>query len=169
MGYFSDIYKSAVSILQGMSATIKVYFSPPATIQYPFEPSKTQPTFRGVVVHLTDLATGKPKCTGCTLCAKACPAQAIHIETSRGEDKKIRVDRFAIDNGHCLVCNLCVEACNFGALYMAPKWNTMTEVPEELIWEYDKLLEWGMPYSKAEEPKKPAAVPGDGAKGGVAQ
>lgn len=46
------------------------------------------------------------KCTGCTLCVKACPFAAIHIA-----DKKA-----AIDMGKCTLCGSCAAACKFSAI-----------------------------------------------------
>ena len=45
------------------------------------------------------------KCKGCSLCAKACPFDALKI-----------VDRLAIvDEGKCTNCNACIAKCKFDA------------------------------------------------------
>ena len=53
----------------------------------------------------------KDKCKGCTLCAKACPFDALKI-----------VDRLAIvDEGKCTNCNACISKCKFDAIEAAPE------------------------------------------------
>jgi NADH-quinone oxidoreductase subunit F len=47
------------------------------------------------------------KCTGCTLCARQCPVDAI-----RGERKALHV----IDQDACVRCGVCRDVCNFDAV-----------------------------------------------------
>jgi NADH-quinone oxidoreductase subunit F len=57
---------------------------------------------------LVDFLIDPEKCTGCTLCAKNCPVEAIS-----GEPKKVHV----IDMEKCVKCGKCLTVCNFEAVY----------------------------------------------------
>jgi len=57
---------------------------------------------------LVDFFIDPEKCTGCTLCAKNCPVEAIS-----GEPKKVHT----IDTEKCVKCGKCVTVCNFEAVY----------------------------------------------------
>ncbi len=50
------------------------------------------------------------KCTGCTVCAKACPTNAIS-----GERKEVHV----IDQEKCIQCGECYSKCNFDAVLIS--------------------------------------------------
>lgn len=57
---------------------------------------------------LVDFNIDPEKCTGCTLCAKNCPVDAI-----KGKPKEAHI----IDNSICVKCGKCITSCQFGAIY----------------------------------------------------
>jgi len=57
---------------------------------------------------LVDFHIDPEKCTGCTVCAKNCPVDAI-----AGEAKKVHT----IDNSVCVKCGKCITSCRFDAVY----------------------------------------------------
>ncbi len=61
----------------------------------------------GVCRELTTFFIDEKACTGCTVCARNCPAGAI-----AGEKK----EPHAIDQDKCIKCRVCYEKCKFGAV-----------------------------------------------------
>jgi NADH-quinone oxidoreductase subunit F len=61
----------------------------------------------GVCTALVTYSIDPEKCTGCTVCARKCPVQAIS-----GERKKTHL----IDPLTCIKCGVCREACRFDAV-----------------------------------------------------
>ena len=59
--------------------SMRYFFSPKATINYPFEKGPVSPRFRGEHA-LRRYPNGEERCIACKLCEAICPAQAITIE-----------------------------------------------------------------------------------------
>ena len=65
--------------------TLKYFFKPKATINYPYEKAPQSPRFRGEHA-LRRYPNGEERCIACKLCEAVCPALAITIEAEpRGE------------------------------------------------------------------------------------
>ncbi|MDD4772631.1 MAG: NADH-quinone oxidoreductase subunit NuoF [Eubacteriales bacterium] len=61
----------------------------------------------GVCKNLLRYIIIEDKCTGCSACARVCPADAIS-----GEIRK----KYVIDPAKCIKCGACMEKCRFGAI-----------------------------------------------------
>ena len=121
--YFGGIVEGMKTLATGMKVTLKEYFTPKSTEQYP-ENRKTTlhvaKRHRGRLVFKRT-EDGAYKCTACTLCEKACPNGTIKIvsemrvDEETGKKKRALVD-YQYDLGDCMFCQLCTNACNFDAI-----------------------------------------------------
>ena len=121
--YFGGIASGLKALTTGLKVTMKEYFTPKSTEQYPENRKTTlhiSPRYRGRLAFVRD-ENEAYKCVGCTLCEKSCPNGTIKIQTEMVEDpetgkKKRRLVDYQYDLGDCMFCELCVNACNFGAI-----------------------------------------------------
>jgi len=97
-------------LLKGMSVTLRYFFAPKVTIQYPEQKTPKSPRFRGLHA-LRRYENGEERCIACKLCEAVCPALAITIDSEEREDGTRRTTRYDIDLFKCVYCGLCEEAC----------------------------------------------------------
>jgi formate hydrogenlyase subunit 6/NADH:ubiquinone oxidoreductase subunit I len=89
---------------------VRSLFSKPVTELYPVERQPTPDRLRGTLVWNPE------KCTGCCLCVKDCPSNALELITIDRENKRF-VMRY--DIGRCTFCSQCVQNCRFNCLEMS--------------------------------------------------
>ena len=90
-------------------------FRRPFTERYPFVVKPAPDRTRG------ELLWESSKCTGCMLCVRDCPADAISVTVLDRAAKKF-IFRYRTDR--CIYCGQCVVSCKPGALSMsASKWH----------------------------------------------
>ena len=124
---------------KGMFLTLKYFFKPKVTINYPYEKGSLSPRFRGEHA-LRRYPNGEERCIACKLCEAVCPAQAITIEAEPRDDGSRRTTRYDIDMTKCIYCGFCQEACPVDAIVEGPNFAFATETREELYYDKDKLL-----------------------------
>jgi NADH-quinone oxidoreductase subunit I len=147
------VFRAAKSLLliefvRGMALTLKYFFRPKVTLNYPFEKGPISPRFRGEHA-LRRYPNGEERCIACKLCEAVCPAQAITIEAEPREDGSRRTTRYDIDMTKCIYCGFCQEACPVDAIVEGPNFEFSTETREELIYDKDKLLANGERWERA--------------------
>ena len=104
-----------------MKVTIRNFFAPTVTLEYPLKKQPMTANFRGMV----DL---KPQaCVICYQCIKICPTAALylfHKQTVVSDKKKNEITKFTYNAELCCFCGLCDEICPTDAIFM----NKMYEV-----------------------------------------
>ena len=136
-----------LELARGLLLTLKYFFKPKVTLNYPYEKGYLSPRFRGEHV-LRRYPNGEERCIACKLCEAVCPAQAITIEAEPRLDGSRRTTRYDIDMTKCIYCGFCQEACPVDAIVEGPNFEYATETREELLYDKEKLLRNGDIWEK---------------------
>ena len=94
--------------------TLKYFFKPKVTINYPFEKNPLSPRFRGEHA-LRRYPNGEERCIACKLCEAVCPAQAITIESEP------RDEAGGLQERQRLLMMTPISAADFSAAKGAPR------------------------------------------------
>jgi len=92
------------------SDVLRSLWQKPVTQKYPFERIEAPERLRGKLVWDPE------NCTGCGLCNKDCPADAIEIITI---DKKAKRFVMQYHMDRCTYCAQCIESCRFDCIKMS--------------------------------------------------
>ena len=136
-----------LEFVKGMWLTLKYFFRPKVTLNYPYERGPLSPRFRGEHA-LRRYPNGEERCIACKLCEAVCPAVCITIEAEPREDGSRRTTRYDIDMTKCIYCGFCQEACPVDAIVEGPNLEFSTETREELFYDKAKLLANGERWEK---------------------
>jgi len=145
-------------LLAGMSVTIRQFFAPKVTLNYPEEKAPQSPRFRGLHA-LRRYPNGQERCIACKLCEAVCPALAITIDSDVAEDGTRRTTRYDIDLFKCIYCGFCEEACPVDAIVETRIHEYHMESRGENIMTKDKLLAIGEKYESMIAADKAADAP----------
>ena len=147
-----------VEFIKSFALTMRYFFSPKATLNYPFEKGPLSPRFRGEHA-LRRYANGEERCIACKLCEAVCPALAITIESGVSSDGTRRTTRYDIDLFKCIYCGFCEEACPVDAIVETRLHEYHMEKRGENIMSKDKLLAVGERYEAMIATDKAADAP----------
>jgi NADH-quinone oxidoreductase subunit I len=135
------------AIVKGMAITFSHLFKKRPTIMYPEQQREYAPIYRGRHVLKRD-ENGAERCTSCGMCAVACPAEAITMESGerkKGEEHLYREEKYAkmyeINMLRCIFCGLCEEACPKEAIFLTDRLVDSEFERDTFIYGKDKLLE----------------------------
>ena len=141
-----SVLDPAWELVRGLWTTLRMMAEKPVTFQYPEEKREVRPRFRGRHV-LKRYDNGLEKCIGCSLCAAACPADAIFVEASENTDEKrfSPGERFAstyeINMLRCIYCGYCEDACPTEAIVLGDNYELSFYDRRSAIYTKEMLLE----------------------------
>jgi len=147
------MFRNLAEVLRGMWITFKSMFEGTVTTQYPEVKRPVRQRFKGRHV-LKRYDNGLEKCIGCSLCAAACPADAIFVEASENTDEKrfSPGERYAstyeINMLRCIYCGYCEDACPTEAIVLGDNYELSFVDRSQSIYTREILLEPVPPAGK---------------------
>lgn len=136
----------AKPILAGFGITARRLKKKKITVFYPEEVREQYPRTRWRH-YLTRYESGLEKCIGCSLCAGACPARCIYVESAENTDEERYsvgeryAKRYEINMIRCIFCGYCQEACPTGAIILRKDFELADYKREDFVYTKEMLLE----------------------------
>ena len=136
----------AIALLKGFWTTVKYTARPAVTIQYPDVKRTPADKYRGRHrLYKTD--DGLERCIGCSMCAAACPSQAIYVRAAENDPANpvSPGERYAVDYEinmiRCIFCGYCEEACPVDAIKLGPEYELADFNRKDFVYTKEMLLD----------------------------
>jgi NADH-quinone oxidoreductase subunit I len=133
--------------------SMKYFFKPKATINYPFEKNHQSPRFRAstrCAATRTARSAASPA---------SCARRSARRRRSRSRPARAattaprRTTRYDLDMVKCIYCGMCQEACPVDAIVEGPNFEFSVETREELLYDKQKLLDNGDRWERETRPQ----------------
>ena len=137
--YIKGFGSGVKSLLIGMRTSMKVFWQPKVTDQYPENRHTTLhiPERHRAMLVMPHDSESHHHCVACGLCQMASPNGTIKVTSETREDEDGKKKKFLVkyeyNLGSCMFCQLCVTACPHGAIQF-------TNDFENAVFEKEKLL-----------------------------
>jgi NADH-quinone oxidoreductase subunit I len=146
--FWTDVRQLATEVVapfKGMARTGQQLTEKITVVSYPEfrRPMGVRARWRHV---LNRYDNGMEKCIGCSLCAGACPANAILVVASENKDDaryspgERYAERYEINMIRCIYCGFCQESCPTGAIELKDIYELAEDSRKKLIYTKEMLL-----------------------------
>lgn len=135
-------------IIGGLWITLKNFFKPKITLEYPEQRPILPPRYRGAPTLVKD-PDGREKCVSCQMCEFVCPSKAIKVtpgdipSSSKYSFIQKAPKKFEINMSRCIFCGYCQEVCPENAIVLQKEFSISSYDRNSLVRDKTSLYKKG--------------------------